>query len=385
MRNFFPINPAILFFILIPYLACCQYSETFSSANKGILSPGCTGPGIGTCSNVDFTGVNWTITGNFAGIDTEGFLTVGGVMSGTDVDEEVCWVSPVLNLTGPANISVDLTWVNYDFDDKIDLEWEINGSGNWIQLPNQTGQPPIPPVPQYNTSLNTIGYTVDNGVNVNGSLTVMATSIGASGNTLKVRVCGDNTGGNETFTLDNVSVTNGALPVKWGDVVAKKTNEGNQVSWATYKEVNNDYFEIERSVNGGTNFEIIGTVKGAGNTNETNEYTFIDQKNTDQSSVTYYRIKQTDFDGRFEYSSIVAVKNEKDISYNVSPNPFTDKLTFSMNESLNASEKIIITDMHGKTVKEITSYNGPLDTTDFASGIYFVRFPSGEVSKIIKP
>ena len=51
----------------------------------------------------------------------------------------------------------------------------------------------------------------------------------------------------------------------------------------------------------------------------------------------------------------------------------------------NSLEKIIITDMHGKTVKELTSYNGPLDTTDFASGMYFVRFPSGEVSKIIKP
>lgn len=381
MRKFFPINLAILFFTLMPYLACCQYSETFSVASRGIIAGPC-GAVPTTCANFNFAGVNWTITGNLAGIDTEGFLTVGGVMSGTDLDGEVCWVSPTLNLTGSANISVSLTWANYDFDDYIDLEWEINGNGTWIQLPNIIGQSGD------GSSSHTIGYNVSSGANVSGNIVASTSSIGASGNTLKVRVCGYNNAGAppiETFTLDNVSVTNGALPVKWGDLVAKKTNEGNQVFWSTYKEVNNDYFEIERSVNGGTIFENIGTVKGAGNTNETNEYTFIDQKNTDQSSIIYYRIKQTDFDGRFEYSSIVAVKNDRIISYNISPNPFTDKLTFSMNESLNSSEKIIITDMHGKTVKEITSYNGPLDTTDFASGIYFVRFPSGEVSKIIKP
>ncbi|HLO56869.1 MAG TPA: T9SS type A sorting domain-containing protein [Saprospiraceae bacterium] len=366
MRKFFPINHAILFyFIFMPYMVFSQYNETFSVANRGIIAGPCSGPLPTSCTSIDFTGVNWTISGNLTGIDTEGFLTVGGVMYGADVDEEVCWVSPVLNLSGSANISVNLTWTLYDNPDFVRAEWELNGNGTW----NQFG-----------------GISIPSGdPEQSGSSTAVANTIGSSGNTLKVRVCGDNNLTSEIFTLDNVSVTNAALPVKWGDVVAKKTNVGNQVFWSTYKEVNNDYFEIQRSVNGGTIFENIGTVKGAGNTNETNEYTFIDQKNTDQSSIIYYRIKQTDFDGRFEYSSIVAVKNDRIISYNVSPNPFTDKLTFSMNESLNSSEKIIITDMHGKTVKELTSYNGPLDTTDFASGIYFVRFPSGEVSKIIKP
>lgn len=359
-------------FATLPSTLFCQYFEDFNVANRGAITV--------TPFVTDLTGVNWSValgpftapatgTGNYA-------KTVSGALEYTNTDSEVCFTSPILNISspaGPRTIAIPFEAVLVDLDDWIQVDYQVNG-GAFVSLGNQFGG-----------GTNTVQVTT---VAQNANLSGTITASGISGNTLKIRICGKNTATNEFLRIFSLSVPETGttvLPVKWGDVVAKKTNEGNQVSWATYKEVNNDYFEIQRSVNGGTIFENIGTVKGAGNTNETNEYTFIDQKNTDQSSIIYYRIKQTDFDGRFEYSSIVAVKNEKDISYNVSPNPFTDKLTFSMNESLNSSEKIIITDMHGKTVKEITSYNGPLDTTDFASGMYFVRFPSGEVSKIIKP
>ncbi len=361
-------------FATLPSTLFCQYFEDFNVAERGALTV--------TPFVTDLSGVNWSVAlGTFVGVvsATPSYAkTVAGALEYRNTDLEVCFTTPVLDIStpaGPRSFAIPFEALAFDNTDFIQVDYQVNG-GTWVALPQQFGDP---------------GgiYTVSgNSSTFNQNFSGTITESGISGNTLKIRICSYNGNTNEYSRIFSVSVPQTGtvvLPVKWGDVVAKKTNEGNHVFWSTYKEVNNDYFEIQRSMNGGTIFENIGTVKGAGNTNETNEYTFIDQKNTDHSSIIYYRIKQTDFDGRFEYSSIVAVKNEKDISYNISPNPFTDKLTFSMNESLNSSDKIIITDMHGKTVKEITSYNGPLDTTDFASGIYFVRFPSGDVSKIIKP
>lgn len=360
-------------FATLPGTLFCQYFEDFNVANRGAITV--------TPFTTNLTGVNWSVAlGTYstpATGATSHAKTVSGALEYNNTDKEVCFTTPVLDISspaGPRSFSIAFEALDIESDDFIQVDYQVNG-GTWVALG-----------PQFGDGTATVGVLITTGGNPDFSGNIVASGI--TGNTLKIRICSSNSSTLEFNRIFSVSVPETGttvLPVRWGDVIAKKTIEGNQVSWSTYKEVNNDYFEIQRSVNGGTIFENIGTVKGAGNTNETNEYTFIDQKNTDQSSIIYYRIKQTDFDGRFEYSSIVAVKNEKDISYNVSPNPFTDKLTFTMNESLNSSEKIIITDMHGKTVKEITFYTGPLDTTDFASGIYFVRFPSGEVSKIIKP
>jgi hypothetical protein len=382
MRFFLPVIVFVAFLFTMPYSVICQYTETFSVANKGILNPGCTGPIISNCSNVDFGGVLWTIGGNLSGIDTEGFLTVGGVMSGSDVDEEVCWISPVLTLSSAANISVALTWAQYDFDDFINLEWEINGSGTWIQLPNQTGQVPTPPVPQYNTSLKTIGYNVAPGSNVSGSLTVNALSIGASGNTLKVRVCGDNNLTSEIFTLDNVTVTNASsLPVTWLNINGYSENNINKIYWKTASEINNDYFLVERSLDA-VNFSTVGQVKGGGDTPEISNYEFIDES-IKVGKVYYYRVKQTDFDGKFDYSPVVAVKNEKSISYSAIPNPFNNFLTI-FTDSNSENEMVIISDINGRKIKEFTALNGDIDTSDLLPGVYFIKWSSGEISKVIK-
>lgn len=99
--------------------------------------------------------------------------------------------------------------------------------------------------------------------------------------------------------------------------------DGNKVNlkWTTATEVNNDYFTVEKSRDG-ISFEQSGRVRGAGNSTSAIEYTNTD--NHPFSGLSYYRLKQTDFNGDFTYSKIVPVETGEGNSViitNVYPNP----------------------------------------------------------------
>lgn len=99
----------------------------------------------------------------------------------------------------------------------------------------------------------------------------------------------------------------GGLPVTWNtfEVYGQELEQELRASllWSTASETNNDYFSIERSYNG-KEFEEIAQVKGAGNSAKINHYKYFDALNLGLTKDVYYRIKQTDFDGKFAYSEI---------------------------------------------------------------------------------
>lgn len=99
------------------------------------------------------------------------------------------------------------------------------------------------------------------------------------------------------------------------------TANQNQVnlSWATASEKNNDFFTIERTVDG-IDFEEVGKVAGQGNSSLKNEYTFSDTR--PKNGISYYRLKQTDYNGESEYFEVKSVNIQKgDFVSNVYPNP----------------------------------------------------------------
>ncbi len=110
------------------------------------------------------------------------------------------------------------------------------------------------------------------------------------------------------------------------------------VSWITASETNNDYFTVEKSADG-VNFEKIVSVKGAGSYsrmltyNSTDYFPFAGQ--------SYYRLKQTDFDGKFTYSNIVPINTGAQSTLTVYPNPAAD------NDVIQIS---VPTELKGKTV-----------------------------------
>jgi hypothetical protein len=122
-----------------------------------------------------------------------------------------------------------------------------------------------------------------------------------------------------TFTTDpntqNVFVCSMLpLPVELVFFSAHKTsNDDVQLTWQTASEENNNYFDVEHSING-TTFKKIGTVAGAGNSTTTLNYNFYDEQPA--YGINYYRLKQTDYNGNFSYSGIqaVALKNKSAVS-----------------------------------------------------------------------
>lgn len=93
-----------------------------------------------------------------------------------------------------------------------------------------------------------------------------------------------------------------ALPVELTSFVAESTEVGVVLNWTTSSEINNDFFDIEKSTDG-KNFISIGTVLGNGNSSDQIDYAFVDQEGGNQN--TYYRLKQVDFDGAVNYSHVV--------------------------------------------------------------------------------
>jgi len=122
-----------------------------------------------------------------------------------------------------------------------------------------------------------------------------------------------------TFSLNTGQEGNG-LPIELFSFTAKETIDGILLNWITASEINNDYFVLERSIDGIT-WEEIYTCKGAGTSTKINHYGFVDYER--QSSTVYYKLKQVDFDGNYSYSNIVSVTNNVEPSkINVFPNPF---------------------------------------------------------------
>jgi len=116
--------------------------------------------------------------------------------------------------------------------------------------------------------------------------------------------------GQSSFPIDQLSddgfgpienfVNNGGsspLPITLVSFEIKEVNETVEISWVTSSEENNDYFTIERSVDG-THYEIMNKVNGAGNSNEIKQYTIVDKN--PMTGQLYYRLSQTDFDGKSE-------------------------------------------------------------------------------------
>jgi hypothetical protein len=165
---------------------------------------------------------------------------------------------------------------------------------------------------------------------------------------------------------------------------------GNSVvlKWSTATETNNDFFTVERSIDG-TTFSAIGNADGAGNSTLVLHYQFSD---TDPFAGTnYYRIKQTDFNGQFSYSKIIAI-DTKDCENN---NLELTHAFFNGNDLeidyLHASGPVTIEvyNTEGKLIRRLTDlppdYDYHIDATGWGRSIYFIRVSDGmsSVSKTL--
>jgi hypothetical protein len=160
-----------------------------------------------------------------------------------------------------------------------------------------------------NSGEGAVGITID----ISGNTII----IGQTGSTSAIATIGAHQTiygfGNDAF-IAKFSPT-GILPVKLTAFNAVLDNKKVNCTWETASEINNSYFTIERSTDG-SHFESIGRVKGKGNTNTNTRYGFTD--NNPLAGISYYRLKQTDFDNTYTYSTIQRVGSLEKGSSNIS-------------------------------------------------------------------
>lgn len=183
-----------------------------------------------------------------------------------------------------------------------------------------------------------------------------------------------------------------ALPVELVSFTARKQIDEVRLDWQTSSEVNNDYFELEHSVDGRV-FTPIGKLKGAGHSHILNTYHFIDP--TPEKGLNYYRLRQVDYDGSFEYSDTRSVIFDSgNIGFTVYPNPFkNDVLTIALESPSESEANFQLIDVSGKTqYNQVVQFSEgqnkwEINVDDLPSGVYWLRINSrGEsyVERLVK-
>ncbi|MDB5255897.1 MAG: type sorting protein [Chitinophagaceae bacterium] len=140
------------------------------------------------------------------------------------------------------------------------------------------------------------------------------------------------------------------LPVKLINFTGRMLNETTVLNWATAQEIDNKEFIIERSADG-SNWQAIGDLPGNGSSSAVHSYAYTDYAPFDGTS--YYRLKQVDINGAFEYSKIVAVQKTNAHHISLMPNPFDDVITISSDRD--GKMTIEIYDVLGKLVYSTTN------------------------------
>jgi len=194
------------------------------------------------------------------------------------------------------------------------------------------------------------------------------------------------------FDLKVGSIGTSPLPVELVSFTGKVKDQKVYLKWSTATEVNNYGFDVQRS-NKTDKWDVLGFVEGHGNSNSPKEYSFTDAE-VNSSGIYYYRLKQIDNDGTFEFSKTIEVNFNLPTSFELSqnyPNPFNPSTSISFN--LPESGKVIlkIYNIMGEEIKTLVEgyreagiYTVNFNPKELASGMYLYRLSSNGFTEIKK-
>ena len=182
------------------------------------------------------------------------------------------------------------------------------------------------------------------------------------------------------------------VPVELISFSAVNNNNEVTLKWRTSTETNNRGFKIERSLKGGNVWSEVGFVEGNGTTTESRDYSYKDKITGTGTYV--YRLKQIDFDGTFNFSSLVEVKPSVPVEYALYqnyPNPFNPSTIIKFSVPEQTDVKINVYNTLGELVKTLINeqkdagyYEVQFDASGLASGIYYYRIDAKNYSSIKK-
>jgi len=188
------------------------------------------------------------------------------------------------------------------------------------------------------------------------------------------------------FTGSTASLLNCAiLPVELTFFDVTRQGKEAVLDWSTASEINNDHFEIERSTDG-KNFSARSAIKGKGNSSDINYYVMRDEN--PYPGISYYRLKQVDYDGKFSYSDVKALRMPERNTISILTNDGNNSYTITFNSLVTGSGQMSIYDYSGREISSqilsyLEGYNAfHLNTEALASGMYFVAINiDGDIQK----
>jgi|GEM_PF-5371504 len=182
------------------------------------------------------------------------------------------------------------------------------------------------------------------------------------------------------------------LSIELSSFAGKATERGNEITWTTASEYENDYFTLQSSKDG-FNFVTIATVNGAGNSIYTNSYSYIDVSAT--AGLTYYRLLDTDFNGVTSDNGIIEVARDANefVINSITPVPANDFVNINFDSVVEAEAAYEIYDLTGKLIKRgvIQTVEGnnvvELNVADMSTGVYLLSMTlnsEATTAKLIK-
>ena len=280
-----------------------------------------------------FTGTGLTInyTG-FTGFDSVYVHKISGAPLGT---------SPV-TLPGGVTAVHPNSWIAYRYGSgtftSANLIFEL-GAGNLT------------------STVNTSDLLLFNRANgANGAWTALNTGATAASFALQSVTFGQST---PAFFARQLAIgaNSNPLPVKLIYFNGKRNNADVELTWVTASETDNAGFIVERSIDGKV-FEKVSYVEGKGNSTQTSTYSLSDANAfaNANAKTLYYRLVQTDFSGEETISQVVSVNanTDEETITALYPNPFNNELTFTIDSKVISTAKILVMDITGKRVVELT-------------------------------
>jgi hypothetical protein len=221
------------------------------------------------------------------------------------------------------------------------------------------------------------------------SFTTNVFSSALLGDMIRMRLQASGAGAETVYQTVNTTIANGfTIPVELTAFTASTSGESVDLRWSTASETNNAGFDVERSTDGET-FTAIGFEPGVGTTEEAQSYRFVDQE-APFATTLFYRLRQVDTDGTFEYSPVVEVEVTPSAValLPVAPNPVSAsaRLRYELPEA--TTVRLQVFDLLGRRVATLADGEKPAGRHEvswqgagLASGTYFVRLQAGSTAQ----
>jgi Secretion system C-terminal sorting domain len=327
-----------------------------------------------------YTSGTITGTGGFTRWFKTGVIAAGSVVGlfpmGTATDYRPFFVSaPVAGPTTGGSITVSyndaLTNTTVSFPDgastvqvRKDLNWAVSTNALAGGTYNLQAQ---------GTGFGLIGAVSDLRLTLVNSVTGVAAANGGTVANPQINRTGVTLANlTNSFYVGSINSVSTPLPITLLYFNAYSDNGDVRLEWSTAMEINNAFFTIQRSKDS-QGWENIQKIGGSGNSSVTEYYSAYDK--SPYSGTSFYRLKQSDLDGRETYSSIRSVNlDHEGTEISVYPNPATDHITISLTAAGNY--KITLLNSNGQLmIKPVLTTGGPtvLNVSRLNAGIYFIQ------------